>query len=355
MKIFYKYKTRFMLQTIKSILLTLLPYHMLKDSLIKELENHFNQADYNYYLTSSGRSALSLLLANLKKEEYPNVILLPDYICNAVFESSKYAGWDIRTYHTIDFKPCLISINEMIQDNEDCCILLASYLGRFNCYDETILNIKSVNPNCKIIFDQCQNFIGANKVKLDENSFIILSFNNKITPGLLGGAIISKRNDLNLKLKSTSSWEFIRFNFNVLLAYIKQNSKELFYAMKGVYPKPEPIEVSACKGKYDVKPYPIAKISLSAAYISIKNILFHSKVIKENNDRLNELNNRGALKIQGIPDMEYAKYIPVVLNSNTKYLFPLKGKYGLSDGCCNKEEAGYSFIISSVFGLEITE
>lgn len=344
MKIKCTNKIRFIIYTILTIFLAILPKKILYPAVIKQLDKIFNIPEYRYTLLSSGRSALACLLNDIKSKGY-NTILLPDYICNVVYEAARYCGMMIIPYKTDDnYKVFIPDIIEKLTEN--CCILFASYLGRSQNYTDIVRKIRSIKPNTIIIYDECQNIIGANKITLDYNSHIILSFNNKITPGLLGGAIVSLNKNYTINKRNI----FSDFKYNVVcfLAYIKYNLLLLYTAITGKYPEPKAIEISSCNGKYSVEPTMISSISLAAAFMSLKNLTFHQKVLLKNDEFLINLQERGIIFIQEYPDIKEAPYIPVLINKDINISLPLKGRYGL-DNDCRKENACLCFMKSNFF------
>jgi hypothetical protein len=340
---------RFVLQTIESILFSLFPRKKLEQLVIKQLDAHFCHSPYEYILTSSGRSALALLFERIKNdsEKKCHSVLLPDYICNVVHDAARYSGLKSLTYMTDEnYKPVVSDMRDKMLGG-GCCVLLASILGRINNNKKIVSEVRSVDPQCIIIYDECQNLMGARKIDLDRNSHIVLSFNNKMTPGLLGGVLVSMNSNDLIKIhvhNNMINWEY---NVVMLLTYLKQNLKELYYAIRAKYPEPSAIEFSLCQGKYSVYPGPISRISLSAAYVALKNLSFHHEVLIKNNELAREWHKKGIISIQGEPETNDAPYIPIV-NNNPKGRFPIKGRYG-TQGEPPKDGTENCLILSNSF------
>lgn len=345
MRIRCKYKMRFFLHTIESILSAMIPKRKLERLVIKQLNAHFCHSLYKYIFTSSGRSALALLFESLKNdsERKCHSVLLPDYLCNVVQEAAKFSGLKIRIYMTDNnYKPVVSDICKKLGRGGNC-VLLASIFGRINNEVKIVKEIRAIDPQCVIIYDECQNLIGAKKIVLDRNSFIVLSFNNKMTPGLLGGMVVSMDDNNLLKVRDYNNVTSCKYNAIMLIAYLKQNLKILFHAVKAIYPEPSAIEFSLCQGKYSVRPEPMSRISISAAYVALKNLTFHHKVLVRNNKVAQELQKRGFISIQGKLETGDAPYIPVVNHSNGS--IPMKGRYGSS--CDETKEGTENCIILS--------
>lgn len=354
MKIRSKYKGKHLVRVLKILVISLLPYNLLNRKFLFYIKMHFSNEKYYYGLTKSGRSALSLLLINIKKDtdNSCNTILLPDYICNVVYEAAKYSGMEIVVYKTdCNFNPIIEDIALAIEGKIHCCVLLASIFGR-RVKKEIIHMINEINPNCSIIYDESQNLICANKVTLDDKSHMIISFNNKMTPGLLGGVLITKNKEYISGILRPSIIRNIIYNIIMIATYVKQNIKILYDATTCNYRNRVVIEISKCKGKYSVEPYQISKISLCSAIMALKNIKWHQELLLENNNFIRSLEKGGYIEIIGTPDIDFPPYIPAKILIDIHGVIPLKGKYGMSDGTTINHAPDYSIIASNIFLYE---
>lgn len=298
-------------------------------------------------ITPSGRVALNRIFS------MPEIhtIILPDYICNVVpmaAENKKII------YYTVDenYKTNIQNIIDITIANPDCCVLFSSYLNRKIDIAATIHQVRCKDKNCTIVFDECQNIQSLmNLPALDEKTFAIYSFNNKMSFGFMGGMIIQG------KKNNTSKFTFQRAgltdNLHGISTVLRSGLRDVIYAMKGLFCIPDDPEISQGKGIYSTQYKSILKVSIAAASLLKENWGWYISCLQSNRILADQLNNNGKISVvPGLSDT-YMPYIPI-LNDSTLYgKHPLKGRYG---GLIRKtDNRNICFVLHNSMKLEIRQ
>lgn len=273
-------------------------------------------------ITPSGRTALNCIFS------LPNVhtILMPEYICNVVPMAAH--GKKIRYYSVgNDYQISFQEIKRDVCDEPDCCVLLSSYMDRKIHMKEMIQKIRAISQKCLIVFDECQNIQSIKELPIfDDNTFAVYSFNNKMTYGFMGGAIIQGRNNSIIfhKFKPASFADDIHGVYVVLCSGIR----EIFSAMKRDFCIPEDPDVSQGKGIYSVHYEGILKVSIAAASLLKENWDWYLSCMESNHGIAKQLECAGKVEtIQGGSD-SLMPYIPIRNDRGLYGKLPLKGRYG---------------------------
>ncbi len=315
----------------------LIPATYLYRYLENGLNNLYKVVDCEYVWAASGRSALALLYNTIKRYGKINTVLLPDYICNVVYEAANRSGMHIVRYATEDSMPCIDDILHIISSNQECCVTFVSYFGRSIDYCKIIATIREISNEIIIIFDECQNLLNADINVLDENIFSVLSFNNKMTPGLLGGAIVLKNSHYVFSIPLETRFRRIICELEMVLSYNLLFFKMIKTALSRAYPFPSTFEWSSCFGKYSVEPRRIYKVSLVSAYLSVKNVKYHKSILTHNMEFAYQMAEKGIIRIIGSPNAKLVAYLPIEVDNVLVGKIPLKGKYRvLKDESSNK-------------------
>ncbi|MFH1701756.1 MAG: aminotransferase class V-fold PLP-dependent enzyme [Candidatus Zixiibacteriota bacterium] len=194
------------------------------------------------FLTNSGRAALFLLLASLKKI-YPdrNEIIIPDYTCWSVPSAIIKAGLKVKP---IDIELNTLSIDpEILSDsiNEKTCAVIVTHLLGLPGYIERVEEI--CKNNGVILIDDAAQALGA-KVKSGKvGSFgdaSVLSFGRgKCITTLHGGATIVRNKELLREFKLQFSNLSVESYSNVsdrlqLKAYKKLFNRRYYWIPDGI-------------------------------------------------------------------------------------------------------------------------
>lgn len=323
--------------SLQTILLSVLPERQLYAKALCAMEGFLGIGGLQEELcfASSGRASLTMLFLYLRKrQEKPiSTVLLPDYICNVVCASAEHAGLKTRFYETSDYCPCMQSVKELLTECDSACVLFASLMGHCCEHDVLYAAVRSQHPQVPIIFDECQNlpgFRGALPISMHEDIYCVISFNNKMTQGLLGGAVYGLPQE-NWEFEPQTAAVRRRMQWNMRASYIKQATKTLREYMTGRYHAPEDEEMSTCEGKYSVAPLRIYKVSLAAACLGLLNWAHHESLLKRNEKSL--LQDNEMVHKVNVGNNPLPLYIPIIRNDSFIGRYPLKGKYWTKSPC----------------------
>jgi hypothetical protein len=164
-----------------------------------ELARQLSVGDFRFHPTFSGRVALLLIAREMQSRARGRTAAIPDYICNVVPKALILAGWQIEEYSTNEFlEPNEADIDRLIEDEKIGLIVTASVFG-----SSALLDYLSRNDVCErilrsevfCIVDLCQ--VISLRARLPDGyghrMAAVLSFNDKSTPGLMGGGVLWAR------------------------------------------------------------------------------------------------------------------------------------------------------------------
>lgn len=318
---------------------------LISDYINDQLNNKNEIADITY----SGRVALNtvFLMPDIRN------IILPDYICNVVpmaAENKNILYYSIDENYQIDFD----SIIRIISKCEGCCVLFPSYLNRICDINNTIGLIRHYNTNCKIVFDECQNFDSIKNLPvLDSDTFIIYSFNNKMTYGFLGGLVIQKKGG-KIKQQEIHTFNLID-EIHGAYVLIRTMVADLVKASVHKFSIPEDPEISHGIGIYGIHNRRCLKVSLAAASLIKNNIKWYSICLQHNMKIAELLDKKGIISIIPGFNVTYTPmpYLPISIDKKLYGNIPLKGSYG----CLSKSMyiRNQCFILNNIMMLEIKE
>lgn len=332
-------------RSLHTVLLSALPERWIYARTLRAMEHflHVDDLQTKLCFTASGRAALSMLFRYLHGHATAPVdtILLPDYICNVVSAASEYANLRICYYKTKNYAPCMESVKRLLETCNHACILFASIMG-YHCEHEALYTaVRACYPDMPIIFDECQHMIGlrtALPVLARKDTYCVISFNNKMTQGLLGGAVYGLPHQ-KWTFEPQSCVARSKTQLNMVLSYIRQNVKLLYEYSTGKHHLPEEQEKSTCEGKYCVVPRRIYKISLAAAYLGLRHWKLHENTLVQNGQLLLSADHR--IQQAGQMQNSIPLYIPVIREDALIGKYPLKGRYWTSVPCPQYQDHMY--------------
>lgn len=86
--------------------------------------------EYNYTFTKSGRNSLKAICDMLKESCKVHEVLLPEYLCETEIDPWREGGWDVKFYVVNrDFSINIESLREMAGHNHPAAILIQRYYG----------------------------------------------------------------------------------------------------------------------------------------------------------------------------------------------------------------------------------
>ena len=345
-----KNASQFIFRSLHTVLLSALPERRLHARALRAMKGFLRADDLQKQLcfAASGRAALSLLFRYLHQRSNKPVdtVLLPDYLCNVVSVAAESANLRVCFYDTRDYAPCLMSVLHLLDEYDNACVLFASIMGHRCAHDALFAAVRTQHPHMPMIFDECQNTVGLRDslpLLVQEDTYCVVSFNNKMTQGLLGGAVYGIPQE-EQGFDSQTHAERSRMQLNMTVSYIKQNAKLLREYCTGYYHAPDEEEKSSCEGKYSVAPHRIYKVSLAAAYLGLRNWASNESRLLENAQAL--LAGSNAVQQVSQCDNPIALYVPIARDSNLKGKYPLKGRYWTSVPCPQYQEHQYIVVHS---------
>ena len=267
----------------------------LKMTIKRFINGNIFQTYNNIIFFKSGRSALYGLLCELSKANPRyNVIYLPDYICNVVYQAAEKAGYEIISYKTnIDFTPAWDKLSSSIKNDNFPVILLASIFGTVNTEQISFDIINNSNKNAFIIADECQNFILNAPTGNSKNVAVLFSFNKKNVPGLMGGGVCTNADILkHLTPQKLPVLQKIEINARLFIHYLKELNIYLnIYLQKKLFNHNNFESFDYSYGRnilYDTLPYEIPIISSARALLEIKRLYRYECIRKSNYSIIND-------------------------------------------------------------------
>lgn len=302
------------------------------ENLLSEMINPKANVD----LFKSARSALYALFLQLKNNGFQE-ILIPYRLCNIVDIAAENAKLKIITYkNNTDFELLLNKKN--YTQKKKPALLVATYFDRSIIKKDIVSSyLNKFGDESPVIFDESQSVFDYSVYdfysKLS-NKFLILSFNDKFIPGIMGGALLSEDSINIQQIKLSLKQEFLYFLYlvkniiNFSISNINMDYKGEFSLGKGL--------------RYNTVNNSISFISSLVALnflYRVKNILFKFKINSKTllNDKLT---NSERTKV-------YHSFSVDRINSN---ILPLKGPYLISINETVENaiaESGGIFIINS--------
>ena len=290
----------------------------------------FSSGNVSIRLMASGRSCLKLLFQTANAD----TLILPDYICNVVDKAAE--NLNIRYYHINELlKFDITEILCLLDDtSKKYCILIPAYLNRDIDQKHIVSIIRNTKADTRIIFDECQNALACREISEEDEVFTVVSFNNKMTYGLLGGAIAGNHRNMEKIQEAIIESVSLKEDIIASLAFARFAMKDFCHSVRCVFPAPKEYEKSNCTGIYAVKEKKAYKISLAAMIDSIRNTGEDCEHLKKNRDYIFENADRFGIKI--IPGISEGQmpYVPIEENISAVERIPLKGPYS----CANYPE-----------------
>lgn len=288
-----------------------------------------------YY--KSGRSALTALFHRLAARRRNSVLLLPDYVCNVVHMSARRAQLAYAAYRTDElFRPNWEDIKYSLRHDCVRAVLLASIYGTQNNTEDIIRRIRSLKRKVIVIFDECQNISTHSRLAMDGNTVVVVSFNNKTVPGIMGGALCFAE-DAVLEVKPPTADAVTKLAHelqirHVLVRRILRRLRE-YSALASGTPCPHPIPAfefsQGTRRHYDLEIEPISRLSLSRAIKGLQEL----PRLEEQRRRAFAILRR-EMEVNAFGDILYtdqvdtSAYVPFRLRNPTVFKrFPIKGPY----------------------------
>lgn len=273
---------------ISKLFSTFVKYFLPKSLLLGTVESKLQTIyeDFDVILVDSGRSALYDFLSYVRKlKEFKNKdeVLIPDYICNVVDKAVIQSNLVPMKYRTDEyFRPVVKDACAKISA-KTLAVIFAPIFGSYNddVFTQATELVKS-SSEVFIIYDNAQCI--DHKPPLDTDA-VILSFNNKDIWGVMGGALLLKRDRFNSRLdtEELSFYDELRY----LLEFFKKVYKILRKEPPSLLSKLNRwhLEHSMCsRFPYMLNKNAISKISLIFTVLGLNELESYKMRRKENYD-----------------------------------------------------------------------
>jgi len=336
--------------------LIMLPKKMVLARLQHLLSNRIYSAKCSQILFyKSGRSALCALLIALRKGQNRKIVFVPDYICNVVPKACVDAGFDLQSYPTDDhLVPIWTSLDKLLCNDTDSVLLICSLMGATPIVSAEKRQLVERHSDLFVIADECQNLVEQSPVKANLREAIVFSFNDKTSPGLMGGGIVwATDSDLIPEFQPASFINTIKRSIYFTGALTKRIIRETRHIVKlalnrpVMYAMPESYEYSICQSAhYNTQPESIHRISAAYALLNLRLMKHVTRVRKENCKMLSSVAVYGVANVE-VNNSCHAEAPPFMLFSEVSnnvgyYPAPVKApyaKFNMPEACVKKQYA----------------
>ena len=318
-------------------LMLILPQEILETWVVKQINKYYPMRYAKVLFYKSARSGLTSFFRTALSENKEKVVLLPDYICNVVYLAAEQAGARIIQYSTDElFCPNMTEIEELLKYSPVCVVLLASIFGAQNNRADLLQRVRAVSPDTLVVFDESQNFVTNSPVHLDNRTAVLISFNNKTVPGVMGGALcLPPDSVINPVIPAQTRFSIIIHELQIIGMIAKRVLRKLLQfaglirIKTNIYPEYEFSQ--AVIEPYNIEPGRISKISLIYAYLGLRRLNDIEAHRKNNSIQIRKFFN-GSDKYSFL-ETEFASigpYMPVkIVNLEQFENIKLKGPYAI--------------------------
>lgn len=310
--------------------------------IIQAIKQQVNNDNVECLMLRSGRSCLKYLFSDVETS-----ILLPNYSCNVVARAAE--GLYIDYYQVDDtYNYSLDEILDYVRKNPRSCVLISSYLNRKSNWKEIVHRIREVSSSATIVFDECQNGLNVDSTApMKEQVYYVISYNNKMTFGFLGGMIIGT----TIPKKEIAS-NSLKEEIHALYSFGKSTLKDIVNALKKSFRHPEESVISECKGIYSCDIAKPLRISISAAYLAMKYQEESLNRLRKNYEILVACNEIKSTIINGTNECTMP-FLPSIVSSDYYGKLPIRGPYG--GFTCFSERKDRCFILHNMLDLNVEE
>jgi hypothetical protein len=286
------------MMTISSFWRTLLYFlFFTRTGLLKRLETELCCSGTLFNARFSGRAALAELAKSAFCQTGRKKVLLPDYICNVVVKAVIAAGGEPEFYKLNEkFEPDEASVARLVEQKCYSVLLVASLYGAdggCGWIEQPLWRSRLALSGTAFIADLCQDFFRAKALSqslIGTNGYILISFNNKSFPGMMGGGFIGRTDDESgsMPCMRISLKQHLYLVRRFLSTGISASWRQFNVGRAKPTPlKPIPPDYGACSTfPFKFLPYNIAREQLAAACAGIS--LLH-KIQKSRINRLDRL------------------------------------------------------------------
>jgi hypothetical protein len=170
-----------------------------RKALIERLQSELSHPGVKFYPRFSGRAALTEIVKKATVQKGQKTVLVPDYICNVVVKAIKAGGAQPEYYPLLEnLEPDEKFVARRVEKG-DCAVLLTASLygadGGCGWLENPIWCKRLLSTSTIFVADLCQDVFRARSLAKSlpgTNGTILVSFNNKSFPGMLGGGFLAE-------------------------------------------------------------------------------------------------------------------------------------------------------------------
>jgi hypothetical protein len=186
-------RARLFASAVRGALLLALPSSVLR----RRLERRLSLPNLPCYAVMSGRVALFLLAREIARTTDRRLALVPDYICNVVPVALEHAGFRVEPYPTDEGSEAdEATLRRRLGQGDVALLVTASVFGS-SAFLDALARAEwrdlLVQHGVHVVVDLCQDLSLTARVPLTygRNLSVIVSFNDKSIPGLMGGGVLT--------------------------------------------------------------------------------------------------------------------------------------------------------------------
>jgi len=287
----------------------------------------------------SGRSALRAVFARIAQQEGESGVLLPDYVCNLISRAAVDAGLSVSTYRTDEaFQPDIEELERRLRELRPAAVVLASLFGSQAHREETVKRIRAISTQVIVIADECQNVTTEGTPDPDERTVVVFSFNGKNVPGVMGGGMCWRSDQLSIAPAPKRFWSDLRLELHVAWLVLRQIGDRIRRSLRALCGRAHgtrtwpPREHSECRRlHFDTEVQPIAKLSLIRAWFGLARLGRLEARRRRNYRRFREaLQEGGRGRLITTERGDVAPFIPFTCaDAELPGQMPLKGAYAI--------------------------
>ena len=249
--------------------------------ILYKFKKHTEWSDFVSYPQFSGRVAIFNVVQSIKNNSRNEIALIPNYICNVVNIAVLKAGYKIETYSLDDYlEPNIEELIKTIEEKKITLLFVANIFGSSALIDKIEQNQKLTSllkeKKITLIIDICQDIrlLDSLKMKWEIPIAVVISFNNKSFPGLMGGSLICNFPVALQTQRMSVKQELIVWKLFIISEFLYKKKKENDIN--------ENYDFSKCATfPYQISPYIPMKLQMIYAVLGIENLNYYDKQKKK--------------------------------------------------------------------------
>lgn len=258
--------------------------------IVSELKGRIEKNDIVFTPYFSGRVAIKRIAENVIKRRPYSIVLVPRYICNVVPMALEDGGLRVVFYNTDEkFMPELENLLYLLDNNYVGLIVLCPLYGSnggVSFLKNKRFRKKIRENNTIVLIDACQNMNLIFETLKDEHNLperliYVCSFNDKNTPGVMGGGILARCDliqDDDPNDGESPSLMVLLFASRKITSFLLHKMKTSLKTKFQSHEEKKRYEFTIGKKfPYQLEYFKPTKLQLSLALIGIKMVPFYKK------------------------------------------------------------------------------